>query len=342
MDPKEKKELNQRIMDSVHRHRRKRRIVKLSVAASVLALLALGSSVWYFQNGFGASQLSIKDYATSGNSNINSGTEVKLVLANEREVRIESDNSQITYSDEGKTVKIDNQENLNQAPEEDSEVVYNTMVVPYGKKSRISLADGSVVWLNSGTRLTYPIAFTGKRREVYLEGEAIFEVAHNKAHPFYVYTEDYEVKVLGTVFNVSSYPDDAHTSTALESGKVEISFPEKMGTGGGPTTISPGTMATFHKTRRNMEIKKVDVKHYMSWREGVFIFENDALRSILKKVSRHYRVNISIADENLAEQTFSGTLDISKSLEDVLGIIKETSDFDYQNLDDQIKINQNN
>jgi len=340
LDQKDKFELNQRILGSVHRYKRKRRIQKYSIAASLTLLVAIGSSIWFSQNGTINPLPSIRQHATSVNVDIGTEPEVKLVLGNDQEVHINSDSAEISYSNTGETVKINNDRSLRQSSKKSVEPVYNTIIVPYGKRSQISLSDGSKVWLNSGTKLTYPIAFQNDRREVYLVGEAIFEVSHNEQSPFYVATQDYDVKVLGTVFNVSSYPDDDYTNTALESGSVEIYFPTDPDLKNRATRITPGTLATFDRKNKDIKTKEVDVATYMSWREGVFIFRNDELSSILKKVARHYKVRISIENERLAKQTFSGTLDIGKNLDEVFRIIQETTDFEYNRTDNQIKINQ--
>jgi len=340
LDQKDKFELNKRILDSVHRYKHKRRIQKYSVAASLTLLVAIGSSIWFFQNDTINSLPSIRQHATSAKLGTGAESEVKLVLGNDQEVQINSDSAEISYSNTGETVSINNERSLQQSSKKTVEPVYNSIVVPYGKRSKISLSDGSKVWLNSGTKLTYPIAFQNGRREVYLVGEAIFEVSHNEQSPFYVVTEDYHVKVLGTVFNVSSYPDDDYTNTALESGSVEIYFPSNPDLKNGAIRITPGTLATFDKKNNDIKTKEVDVATYMSWKEGVFIFQNDELSSILKKVARHYKVQISIENEHLAKQTFSGTLDISKSLDKIFKIIQETTDFEYNSTDNQIKIYQ--
>ncbi len=340
MDERNKFELNRRIIASVHKYKRKKRIQNITIAASLVLLIGVGFKTLFFNNQVEIAGPTIKQHAKSLKVDLSTESDVKLVLSNDQEVRINEDSSEIMYSKTGETVSINNDKSVKQASENNNNPRYNTIIVPYGKQSKISLSDGSKVWLNSGTKLTYPIAFNKAKREVYLEGEAIFEVTHNEQSPFHVATIDYEVKVLGTVFNVSSYPDDGYTLTALESGSVEINLPSQKDSKKRAIKIVPGTLATFNKINRDIQTKTVDIAQYMSWRDGVFIFKKDELSYILKKVSRHYKVQITLENEGLERNTFSGTLDISKGLDDVLQIIKETTDFEYERIDKQIKINQ--
>ncbi len=338
MDKKDKWELNERILASVHAYRRRKRIQNISIVACLILLLTSGSAIWFF-HGEGKSELpNLRQQATSVQVDLSSETGVKLVLGKNKEILINEDSSRISYSPTGENITINNDRNLKQASEKADGPIYNTIVVPYGKQSQISLSDGSKVWLNSGTKLTYPIAFQKEKREVYLEGEAIFEVAHKGQSPFYVVTADLEVRVLGTVFNVSSYPDDGFTQTALESGSVQLNFPSNPDLRNRPVRIAPGTLATFDKESNDIRTNKADIARYMSWRKGVFIFKNDALSVILKKISRHYRVPLRIHNDNLEKQTFSGTLDITRNLDEVLSVLQETTAFEYQRRGDQITI----
>ncbi len=329
MDTKRKSELNNRIIASVHKYKLKKQIQNIYVASSLLFFIGIGTML-YIKNQVTTSFSTIQEHANALHIDFSTTDNIKLILNNEQEVPINKNNAEISYSKSGETISIKDDKSIKQVSEHKTQLSYNTIIVPYGKQSKISLSDGSEIWLNSGTKLTYPVVFNTKKREVYLEGEAIFEVTHNKLKPFHVVTSDYEVKVLGTIFNVSSYPDDDNTTTALESGSVEIQIPSPINTNNNLTKITPGTLATLVKDKNQLTTKKVNISKYMSWRDGVFTFENDNLSQILKKVSRHYKVVISIENKNLEIRTFSGTLDMSDKLEQVLDILKKTADFDYQ------------
>src|SRR5690606_16687561 len=177
--------------------------------------------------------------------------------------------------------------------------------------------------LNSGSKLVFPAHFSADKREVYLEGEAIFEVAHDKRHPFLVQSQHHEIEVLGTVFNVSNYNDDPSIYTVLQSGSIQINFTEnQLFDIQNHLKIAPGTLATFDKNGKGVITETVDTAPYFAWREGVFIFKNTTLQSIMKKISRYYNVEIIITNEKLANETFSGHLDLKENIEHLMQIIK--------------------
>jgi len=119
--------------------------------------------------------------------------------------------------------------------------------------------------LNSGSKLVYPVVFAEKKREVYIEGEAVFDVAHMKDKPFVVSTKDFDIKVLGTVFNVSAYPDDKYSSTVLEQGKIELIYRGASILSQEKLDISPGYMAVFDRNQKTFEQQQVNTQKYLSW-----------------------------------------------------------------------------
>jgi ferric-dicitrate binding protein FerR (iron transport regulator) len=261
----------------------------------------------------------------------------RLILSGEKEVQINSDESKIEYRGDGNEIRIDAEKGVKQVVAND-ETVMNTVIVPYGKRAQITLSDNSKIWLNSGSKLIYPACFATNKREVYLEGEAIFEVSHNKKHPFIVITADLDVRVLGTVFNVSSYRDDQTTSTILESGSVELNYKSNSVFGRSKELMVPGMLAIYNPEQGNVEQSKVNTRHYTSWRDGYFIFEKQPLGGILKKISRYYNVSVRLSDEELGKETFSGNLDLKNSPDQVLKIIAELISAKVENIDNQIVI----
>jgi ferric-dicitrate binding protein FerR (iron transport regulator) len=202
--------------------------------------------------------------------------------------------------------------------------------VPYGRRANIELSDGSKIWLNSGSKFIFPATFEGDKREVYLEGEGIFEVNRDKNRPFVVKAYNHEIQVLGTVFNVSNYTDENTISTVLKSGSVLINL--KNGSffnSKESIKITPGTLAVYNKSDMEVITKKVEIEKYFSWRDGIYIFKNAPMQSIMKKISRYYNIDIIINDAYLANQTFSGYLDVKDTVENVLNTIKETTEFEY-------------
>lgn len=330
LSSKERSKLKRRIENSVYAYAQKKRIKKYAIgfaAASIVLLLSVGFFNYQNQN-----DSPIETFVNSSKADYQTN-EVKLILSDEKNIEITEENSEITYSNNGESVTIGNSKSVNQNLEESKEIVFNTLIVPYGKRSEIVLSDGTKVWINSGSKLIFPAIFLKGNREVYLEGEAIFEVSHNKNQPFIVKSKDQDIEVLGTVFNVSNYADDDAVFTVLQSGSINLHYKNNnLLSSQGELKIAPNTLATYHKTAKEMNTKTVDIESYFSWRDGVFIFKNDALKTIMKKLSRYYNVEISINDESLADHSFSGHLDVSQDLEHVMQIIKEaeSSQFDYK------------
>ncbi len=338
MDKENKRRLNDRIVHSAKKYRRKQRLLKASYVTGFAVLIALGAYSWLHLEDDKMLESKIVDHATSQEVDFNTDSDVRLILGNKKEVTITQVQPKIKYSQNGSTVSISNFSELKQVASS-NEPVFNTIIVPYGKRSEISLSDGTRVWLNSGTKFTYPVAFNGPNREVHLEGEAIFDVVHlDDDLPFNVLTENYTVKVLGTIFNVSSYPEDDFSNTALASGSVELSY---SGTGNTKTIkITPGTLATFDKGRKQMNTLETDIGRYMSWREGRFTFRNNDLNYILTKIARHYGVKVNSDKDFLKDETFSGTVDIKGDLKTVLDVISTTSGLEIETTDNQIIIKQ--
>ncbi|MCJ7759490.1 MAG: FecR domain-containing protein [Gillisia sp.] len=325
----EKSSLKHKITSSVYSYIKRKRNSKYALsfaAASVVILLTVG-----LFNVIKTESSPIEKFAkTQKDKSLNN--HVKLILSDSKNIEIAEDNSTIAYSNSGQNVTIGTSKSISQETSKKNDIVFNTLIVPYGKRSEIVLADGSKVWLNSGSKLIFPAAFVGDKREVYLEGEAIFEVTHNKKKPFVVKTDKQDIEVLGTVFNVSNYTDDTTISTVLKSGSIQLSYKNNsISQTIEHVKISPNTLAVYNKMDQAIETNTVNVEKYFSWREGIFVFKNDSLKSIMKKIARYYNVEIVINDQNLANQTFSGYLDVKENIENVMKTINETetSQFEY-------------
>jgi len=325
----EKEELGSRIDRSISNYKRRNLIVRISAAAVLLVIIGISATLFTKKD----SEISI--YA-SQMQQVDLTGNTRLILSGKKEVLIKSNDSKIAYVGNGNEIKVDTSV-VNQSVDED-EVVYNTVIVPYGKRTQITLSDNSLVWLNSGSKLVYPARFATDKREVYLDGEAIFEVSHNKQRPFHVVTHDVEVKVLGTVFDLSAYNDDETTSTVLESGSVEMKDLSGSVFNTSKVTMVPGTMAVYRKQASEITQSKVDVKQYTSWRDGYISCEKQSLGDILKKISRYYNVSIQLSDKSLENETFTGNLDLRNSPSQVLAIIAEFINIKIENTNNQILI----
>ena len=199
---------------------------------------------------------------------------------------------------------------------------YNEIIVPKGQMSVLTLCDGTILYLNSYTRLRYPVEFSKKERKIFLlEGEAYLKVAHDSRKPFVVSVKEHEVKVLGTTFNVSAY--DSSLQITLVEGKVALCD----SSGAMLATLDPG-MQFNRRGKAYYRIGRVDTTEYISWREGMYRFHKDTLSHMVSKLERIYDVKIEL-DEQIKNYRFSGTILKSMSVEQFLKILKLTANIDY-------------
>jgi ferric-dicitrate binding protein FerR (iron transport regulator) len=219
-------------------------------------------------------------------------------------------------------------------------LVYNTLTVPYGKRSKVRLSDGTVVNLNAGTSLRFPIKFIeGKDREVFLErGEAYFDVAKDANHPFIVNTDEVGIRVLGTQFNVSSYPEDKNITTVLVEGSVNVYDKQEPFNTETATLLEPGYKAKWHKGKDQITVKKADLEIHTAWINGRIIFKHVPFNNIIRKLERHYNVEIINNDEVLGKDLITASFDI-ETIDQVFNVINEIHPIDYTIKDRKIIIN---
>jgi ferric-dicitrate binding protein FerR (iron transport regulator) len=195
-----------------------------------------------------------------------------------------------------------------------------TITTPMGAKSKIVLSDSSVVWLNSGSTLSYPQQF-GENRPVTLIGEAYFEVMKNEK-PFVVSTNYGDVKVKGTSFNVKAYSDDNAFEATLEEGVVAF----KVKNTENEVTLQPGEQ--IEKTAKGFNVKQVETKYFTSWREGKLLFYREPFPSFIKKLERWYNVKIDYADPELDKLWYTGTIEM-ETISEVMEMISKAAPVNY-------------
>lgn len=199
----------------------------------------------------------------------------------------------------------------------DNSLVYNTMSTDGGQYA-LQLSDGTKVWLNSASSITYPVAFTGKDRKVEVTGEVYFEVAHNKAKPFSVTTHGQTVEVLGTHFNINAYDDEAQMQTTLLEGSIKISK------AGQSTMLTPGQQAQIRFDSDNIKINSgADVEQTIAWKNGLFSYDQTDLREVMRQLARAYEVKIAY-EGKIPPRTFTGKIHRNISASEVLDILKFT------------------
>jgi transmembrane sensor len=196
-----------------------------------------------------------------------------------------------------------------------------TVVAPICARIVVDLPDGTKVWLNSGSELTYPIVFNTNERRVHLTGEAYFKVKKSET-PFFVSSLGPEIKVYGTEFNVNSYANEDLVTVALAEGKVSLNSEGKE------QFITPGQVSAFDKNSKNITIESTDIVTYSSWREGKYIFRDTPLSSILRILQRQHNVTINLLNPNLGNYRYNATIN-NESLEQILQLLSMSAPIKY-------------
>jgi ferric-dicitrate binding protein FerR (iron transport regulator) len=205
---------------------------------------------------------------------------------------------------------------------------------PPGMLSTLTLSDGTRVYLNAGTVIRYPAAFVGNTREVQLTGEAYFEVTHDADHPFIVRTDELQVRVFGTRFNVKSYVDDEQTEVSLVEGSVGV----QVGDSHQPVMLSPGKQIYYDKERHRLTVRSVNMEHYTAWRNGKYYFRALPLKEIARQLERIFNVHISVESEELGNIVLTGDFVRGESLDQILRIITADRRLTFNRMGDSISI----
>lgn len=208
------------------------------------------------------------------------------------------------------------------------EIMRNTIVTPKGRQYQLVLPDGSRIWLNAATTLTYPVKFSKGKREVEVRGEAYFEVEKAEGWPFIVKTASQQIKVLGTHFNVSAYDDDQLAKTTLVEGRVKVASSSSEGPLAGQV-LKPGQQAITLKGSDRIKIGAIDTEEVISWKENLFVFNNEEISEVMKKVSRWYDVEVTYLD-GMAGKRIGGSIPRLEHVEDLMEALKATGLLHYK------------
>lgn len=209
---------------------------------------------------------------------------------------------------------------------------YYTVEVPLGEKSRIVLSDGTVVWLNAGSSLRYSDRFSAFNRKVELVGEGYFEVTQQRGRAFRINTGEYDIRVTGTRFDVSAYPDDAFVTTTLAEGRVELLRDNLK------IEMSPGESVRFDRSNETFIRSYVDPEQAYSWTENRIEFDNITLKMLVAKLSRQYNVRIHLQSENVKQKCFHISLRNDETIREVLDALKDIIPVRYEFKGDDIYV----
>ena len=202
---------------------------------------------------------------------------------------------------------------------------WNELTIPRGGEYRLTLDDGTTVWLNSDSKLKFPVSFSNTSREVYAEGEVYFKVKHESARSFIVHTQTGSVNVLGTSFAIRSYQDNAPTFITLVEGRVSFKSADSQR----QIKIIPGQQVAADLSG-NIQVNTVDVQEWVAWKDGLFVFKDRSLRYIMDELARWYDVRTEFEDSSLEKLSFTGVLSRYEKINSFLEILEGTQDIRYR------------
>lgn len=265
-------------------------------------------------------------------------SEPTLLINNKEHIAL----TEKSFTIEKKRTKINNDHENNklsyQRQEKQSakeEITTNRLLIPHGKTYQLTLPDGTIVTLNAESELTFPSQFDSQTRTVSLKGEAFFQVAKNKDKPFIVHTEQMDVRVLGTTFNVSNYAEDNMLRTTLIEGSVCIEQ------NGNTQHIRPSEQYIYNKETNETAVQVVDTDLYTSWTNNEYIFRNTTLEDILTQIGHWYKFHTDYETPSLKEKRFSFTIGRDASLDQIIRFINNTEEIYIERNNENIHIKNN-
>lgn len=296
-------------------------MVKMAAAAAVVIMLSVGFRIFKVKSpakrlSYNVEKVEIPPGANKAMLILSDGTKIDLQAAKSGNIAYQG-GAVVNKQAEG---KIDYQGAATAQPGTDA---LNTLAVPKGGQYELTLPDGTRVWLNAASSLTYPVAFTGKQRVVTLNGEAYFEVAGNPGKPFLVHVDGKQtVEVLGTHFDIKAYNDDPDIRTTLLEGSVKVSAKN------GHTIIKPGQMAV-NNLKAPLIVRNADLDAVMGWKNGLFVFNDERIEDVLRIVARWYDVEVEY-QADVSQKKLRGVVSKYKSIRELLDNIAITSGIHYK------------
>lgn len=293
--------------------------IRMAVAASVLIAISIGAFFVFNQKNIEPSSIvknqppiDIKAPAIN---------RAMITLANGQKIFLDSaGNGSLAMQGNVQVVKLANGQIGYQVGEGKvtTEIIYNTLSNPRGSKViSMVLSDGSRVWLNAGSSLTYPVAFAGKERKVSITGEAYFEIAHDAFKPFYVSKGAMNVRVLGTHFNINCYEDEDAIKVTLLEGLVNVTVL------GQSAKLKPGEQARINASHQVQTARDVNIDEVMAWKNGLFSFDEVGIKEVMRQLARWYDVDV-MYEGIIPQQKFGGDIQRTLSLSQVLEVLEKS------------------
>lgn len=289
----------------------KRNLWQPWMAAAAVLLMMLSISVYLFI--YRTNPKSVSYYA---NDVAPGSSKAVLTLSNGQKIALDDRHNGLVAKDANATIRKTNTGAIAYTPvAETAATAFNTMTTPTGGKYELKLADGTIAILDAESSITYPVAFTGKERQVKITGQVYFEVAHNAQHPFLVKFNNNVVKVLGTHFNINAYADEPDSRTTLLQGSIALK------TGTTETLLKPGEQGVLHQNDGDIKIVAANVRIALSWKDDYFHFEKQNIRDIMRQLSRWYGIEVVYEGEVTGEE-FSGDISRNKNISQILHMLE--------------------
>lgn len=301
----------------------------LRYAAVFAFALMIGATAtyYYFKNNQNFADFNLSQSITG---------DTKLILSDGEEVLLKQKETDLQFNAGGDQIKI-NKDSVIHHRSQVEEKKLAQVVVPYGKTSSVELSDGTRIWLNAGSRLAFPQKFEGEKRQVFLTGEAYFDVAKDNGKLFVVTTKQINVTVTGTEFNLKDHADDDLLEVVLIEG--EVSLKEKNKLFAGETRLKPAQRAVFTKSDKKIEVESdVDGQYYTSWKEGLLSFKRESILNVFNRLARYYNVRFVTESGVELHKKISGKLDLKESLEDVMKVVSDVAPVTYKIEGDKVYV----
>lgn len=289
----------------------------LSAAASIAILFSVGFFFWDTNEDTALSLALLEKEVPAQYAK-------EIVLVAENEKMHLKDDSSIKYESDGKSnvgENVLNKETSGQT-EKETEDKINQIIVPKGRKANITFSDGTKMYVNAGTRVVYPAVFKKDKREILVEGEVFLEVTKDISRPFIVKTNGFDVKVLGTQFNICAYKDDQSASVVLVSGSVEVKTGKNE-----KAKLTPNQLIEINE--KGTDIKNVDVFEYICWKDNMMMLNDRRAGEVFDKLARYYGRPIQY-DNTIKDIPISGKLDLREDMEDVVNIMCQSLFLEYR------------
>ncbi|MDR3251484.1 MAG: FecR family protein [Tannerella sp.] len=314
----------ERITKTIRKSKRIRLFRRISVAAGIAVSIAAVILILFTLTGrlISNKDVRIADFAKENSIHKHQANGAIQLISGDQTWEMDGFQAEIEHDTDNKlTINSQSVDPVPSTEDTKQTSTYNELIVPYGKRAFLRLPDSTSIWLNTGTKVIYPSFFAKDKREIYVEGEIYAEVAHEENRPFLIKTEQIDVRVLGTVLNVTAYKEDNRIDIVLVSGSVDVKTEDGMS-----TVMQPNQL--FSITDAASTLATVNSENYISWREGIYIFASEPVENILLRLARYYNVTMKIPT-NPCGILCSGKLELKDDLAQILEGLMEIAPMNF-------------